>query len=100
MLYNLKNMLAVAKKYHFAIGAFNTSDLALVRAVVEQAEATDTPAILQFAPGEFRYATPYFFQYVIPRLKDSRVAFARTGPRKEHGGMRRCNPRGIYLCDV
>lgn len=76
MLYNLKDMLAVAKKYHFAIGAFNTSDLALVRAVVEQAEATDTPAILQFAPGEFRYATPYFFQYVIPRLKDSRVAFA------------------------
>ena len=76
MLYNLKDMLAVAKKYHFAIGAFNTSDLALVRAVVEQAEATDTPAILQFAPGEFRYATSYFFQYVIPRLKDSRVAFA------------------------
>lgn len=76
MLYNLKDMLAVAKKYHFAIGAFNTSDLALVRAVVEQAETTDTPAILQFAPGEFRYATPYFFQYVIPRLKDSRVAFA------------------------
>lgn len=76
MLYNLKDMLAVAKKYHFAIGAFNTSDLALVRAVVEQAEATDSPAILQFAPGEFRYATPYFFQYVIPRLKDSKAAFA------------------------
>ena len=76
MLYNLKDMLSVAKKYHFAVGAFNTSDLALVRAVVEQAEATDTPAILQFAPGEFKYATPYFFQYVIPRLKDSRVAFA------------------------
>ena len=76
MLYNLKDMLTVAKKYRFAVGAFNTSDLALVRAVVEQAEKTDSPAILQFAPGEFKYATPYFFQYVIPRLKDSRVAFA------------------------
>ncbi len=76
MLYNLKEMLTVAKLNHFAVGAFNTSDLALVRAVVEQAEATNTPAILQFAPGEFKYATPHFFQYVTQRLKDSKVAFA------------------------
>ena len=56
--------------------AFNTSDLALVRAVVEQAEASNTPAILQFAPGEFKYATPYFFRYVTERLKASKVPFA------------------------
>ena len=48
MLLNLKEILSVAKENHFAIGAFNTSDLALVRAVVEQAEASNTPAILQF----------------------------------------------------
>lgn len=75
MLYNLKDMLIVAKENHFAVGAFNTSDLNLVRAVVEQAEATNTPAVLQFAPGEFKYATPYFFRYVTQRLKDSRTAF-------------------------
>lgn len=72
MLLNLKEILSVAKENHFAIGAFNTSDLALVRAVVEQAEASNTPAILQFAPGEFKYATPYFFRYVTERLKASR----------------------------
>lgn len=76
MLYNLKDILTVAKENRFAVGAFNTSDLALVRAVVEQAEATNTPAILQFAPGEFKYATPYFFKYVTERLKDSGTAFA------------------------
>ncbi|MCI8269143.1 MAG: ketose-bisphosphate aldolase [Lachnospiraceae bacterium] len=76
MLYNLKDMLMIAKEHHFAIGAFNTSDLALVRAVVEQAEAANSPAILQFAPGEFRYATPYFFHYVISRIKESKVPFA------------------------
>jgi fructose-bisphosphate aldolase class II len=75
MLFNLKDILTTAKEHHFAVGAFNTSDLALVRAVIEQAEATGTPAILQFAPGEFKYATPYFFQYVTQRLKDSHVAF-------------------------
>lgn len=75
MLLNLKEMLTIAKDNHFAVGAFNTSDLALVRAVVEQAEATNTPAILQFAPGEFNYATPLFFRYVTERLKESKTAF-------------------------
>lgn len=76
MLLNLQQMLQVAKKYHFAVGAFNTSDLALVRAVVEQAEESKTPVILQFAPGEFKYATPLFFRYVIERVKESKVPFA------------------------
>ena len=76
MLYNLKDILSVAKEHHFAVGAFNTSDLALVRAVVEQAEESNTPAILQFAPGEFKYATPLFFRYVTERLKESPVPFA------------------------
>lgn len=76
MLLSLKEILGVAQKNGFAVGAFNTSDLALVRAVVEQAEESFTPAILQFAPGEFKYATPYFFQYVRERVRDSKVPFA------------------------
>ncbi len=76
MLLNLKDILGVAKKDSFAVGAFNTTDVALVRSVVEEAEKTDTPAILQFAPGEFNYATPYFFEYVIKRMENSRVPFA------------------------
>lgn len=76
MLLNLKEMLSVAKKNSFAVGAFNTTDVALVRAVVEEAEQTNTPAILQFAPGEFKYATPYFFEYVKTRLLDSKMPFA------------------------
>lgn len=76
MLLSLKEILDVAQKNGFAVGAFNTSDLALVRAVVEQAEESSTPAILQFAPGEFKYATPYFFQYVKERVRDSKVPFA------------------------
>lgn len=76
MLLNLKEILSVAKENSFAVGAFNTSDVALVRAVVEEAERTNTPAILQFAPGEFKYATPYFFEYVRKRVENSRVPFA------------------------
>lgn len=76
MLLNLKEMLEVAKKNSFAVGAFNTTDVALVRAVVEEAERTDTPAILQYAPGEFKYATPSFFEFVKERVENSKVPFA------------------------
>lgn len=76
MLLNLKEILGVAKENSFAVGAFNTTDVALVRAVVEEAEETNTPAILQFAPGEFKYATPYFFEYVRSRVQNSKVPFA------------------------
>ncbi len=75
MLINLKKMLTIAKENSFAVGAFNTTDLALIRAVVEEAEQTDTPAILEFAPGEFRYGTPDFFAYVIQRVSNSKVPF-------------------------
>ncbi|MCR1899400.1 ketose-bisphosphate aldolase [Irregularibacter muris] len=76
MLLNLREILSVAKQKSFAIGAFNTTDLALFRAVVEEAEKTNTPAIVQFAPGEFKYATPYFFEYVKKRLESSKTPFA------------------------
>ena len=35
MLLNLKEMLQTAADQHFAVGAFNCSELSLVRAVVE-----------------------------------------------------------------
>ena len=38
MLISLKEMLAKAREEQFAVGAFNTTDLKLVRAVIEEAE--------------------------------------------------------------
>ena len=76
MLITLKEMLAKAREEQFAVGAFNTTDLNLVRAVIEEAEATQSPAILQFAPGEFNFATPEFFAYVTLRMRNSDVPFA------------------------
>lgn len=75
MLINLREMLQVAKEHRFAVGAFNTSDLNLVRVVVEEAEATNTPCILQCATGEFNYATPSFYKYVTYRLQNSKIPF-------------------------
>lgn len=75
MLTNLTNLLAVAKEHHFAIGAFNTTEVSLVRSVVEEAERTNTPAILQVATGEFQFSGEDFFAYVVQRLQKSPVPF-------------------------
>ena len=44
MLINMKEMLAVANKNHFAVGAFNATESSLFRSVVEEAEAQDAQA--------------------------------------------------------
>ena len=75
MLISMTEMLRVAKEKHFAVGAFNATESSLFRAVVEEAESTDTPAIIQVAPGEFQFATREFYTYVRERLAGSRTPF-------------------------
>lgn len=75
MLINMEEMLKIADKHEFAVGAFNTSDHMLFRAVVEEAEKQNAPAIIQAAPREFEFASKEFYTYVKERLTKSRVPF-------------------------
>ena len=43
----MEEMLKVADKNQFAVGAFNATESSLFRAVVEEAEAQNAPAIVQ-----------------------------------------------------
>ena len=75
MLINMEEMLKVADKNQFAVGAFNATESSLFRAVVEEAEAQNAPAIVQVAPGGFDFARRDFYQYVRARLSNSKVPF-------------------------
>jgi len=75
MLINMKEMLGVADKNGFAVGAFNATESSLFRSVVEEAEKQNAPAIIQVAPGEFDFATREFYSYVRERLANSKVPF-------------------------
>jgi len=75
MLINMKEMLGVADKNGFAVGAFNATESSLFRSVVEEAEKQNSPAIIQVAPGEFDFATREFYSYVRERLANSKVPF-------------------------
>ena len=45
-LVNLKEMLNAASRGKYAVGMFDVSDLEMIRAVVEEAEALNSPVIL------------------------------------------------------
>lgn len=75
MLLNMNQMLAVAKENKFAVGAFNVADSSFFRTVVEAAEENDSPAIIAVHPTELDFAKDEFFQYVMSRVKNSKVPF-------------------------
>ena len=73
MLLTMKEMLAVARKNHFSVGAFNICDSLLMKTVIEAAEENNSPVIVELAPPEFDYVGEEFFKYVVERLKTSKV---------------------------
>lgn len=73
MLLNMKDMLGIARKNCFAVGAFNISDSLLFETVMEAAEENDAPVIVQLVPEEVEFVGEDFFKYVLSRIKRSSV---------------------------
>jgi fructose-bisphosphate aldolase class II len=76
MLISMKELLKPTRQQGFAIGAFNVADSCFVRAVVEEAEATGTPAIISIHPSEHDFLGDAFFSYVRDIALRSPVPFA------------------------
>ena len=75
MLINMKQMLEIAKKQGFAVGAYNISDNELFQTVVETAEENLSPAIIEVHPDELTFAKDDFFKSVVARLSNSNIPF-------------------------
>jgi len=75
MLINLREILEVAEKYDFTVGAFNVTESSMLRAVVETAEKNKAPAIIAAATNEFEFAGSEFYQYAVKRLTNSKIPF-------------------------
>lgn len=75
-LVNMTQLLDVAKKNNFAVGAYNVSDLELMRTSIEQCEADYAPAIIMIHPTELRYCKDDFISYVLTRIRDSKIPVA------------------------
>lgn len=94
MLVKMSELLRVAKAEKFAVGAFNVSDSSLLRAVTEEAEASNSPAIIAIHPDELKFITDEFMAYVIERTKKSPIPFVI---HLDHGGSFADVMRAIHV---
>lgn len=73
MLYNMKELLTIAKENKFGVPAFNIGSLEILRAVMEVAEETNSPVILEIHPLEIEYLTDPFVLTVKEYAHKSKV---------------------------
>ena len=58
-------MFKKAYKGGYAIGAFNVNDMEMVQAIVEAANETKSPVILQVSAGARKYANPVYLKHLV-----------------------------------
>ena len=66
-LVNLKDILADARKHRYAVGSFNVVDLISLEAILEAAEAEQSPVILSLAEVHFKYVN---LENITPTIMD------------------------------
>ncbi|MFI7602183.1 ketose-bisphosphate aldolase [Actinoplanes sp. NPDC049681] len=76
MLTTGKAILDVANEHSFAVPAFNISDWAMFKGIVEISEETDAPLIAAIHPDEVRHVGPEMITGMIGRAHTSRVPIA------------------------
>jgi fructose-bisphosphate aldolase class II len=64
-LITLRQLLDHAAEHDYAVPAFNANNLEQVRAIMEAADATDSPAIVQVSAGARKYAGASFLKHLI-----------------------------------
>lgn len=73
MLYNMKEILAVAKENKFAIPAFNVADWSMFLGIMEECEASNSPVIIEIHPDELSFLGPEAVLAVKQRAMRSKV---------------------------
>lgn len=64
-LISLRQLLDHAAEFNYGVPAFNVNNLEQIRAIMEAADATDSPVILQASAGARKYAGPHFIRNMI-----------------------------------
>lgn len=64
-LISLRQLLDHAAEHGYGVPAFNVNNLEQMRAIMQAAEATDSPVIVQASAGARKYARPQFLKYLM-----------------------------------
>ena len=64
-LITLRQLLDHAAEHGYGVPAFNVNNLEQIRAIMEAADATGSPVIVQASSGARKYAGPQFIRQLI-----------------------------------
>ena len=64
-LISMRQMLDHAAENNYGVPAFNVNNLEQMRAIMEAADQTDSPVIVQASAGARKYAGPNFLRHLI-----------------------------------
>ncbi|MBT3623311.1 MAG: fructose-1,6-bisphosphate aldolase, partial [Gammaproteobacteria bacterium] len=64
-LVSMRQLLDHAAEHDYGVPAFNVNNLEQIRAIMEGAEQTDSPVIVQASAGARKYAGPNFLKHLI-----------------------------------
>ena len=64
-LISMRQLLDHAAEHDYGVPAFNVNNLEQMRAIMEGADATDSPVIVQASAGARKYAGPTFLRHLI-----------------------------------
>jgi fructose-bisphosphate aldolase class II len=68
-LVSLRQVLDYAAEHNFAIPAFNVSNMEQVQAIMQAADACDSPVIMQGSAGANSYAGEVFLRHLIQAIR-------------------------------
>jgi len=83
MLVTSKELLLDAQKNGYAVGAFNTNNLEITKAIVAAAEAQKAPILIQISAGALKYAGADFLPMIV--AKAARLASVPVAIHLDHG---------------
>lgn len=77
MLVSSKKLLDKAKKEGYAVGAFNTSTLEVIKAVIEAACEKNSPVIIETSEGEIKFMEPKVVSSIVKTIaKEAKIPVA------------------------
>ena len=99
-LISMRQLLDHAAENNYGVPAFNVNNLEQMRAIMEGAEETNSPVIVQASAGARKYAGPNFLRHLIlaaiEEFPDIPIVM-----HQDHGAspdVSAFNPNGLLLC--
>ncbi len=95
-LITLRQLLDHAAEHQYGIPAFNVNNLEQMRAIMEAADKTNSPVIVQASAGARKYAGPMFLKYLIIAANEE-FPHIPICMHQDHGGSPAICQRSIQL---